>query len=60
MKYKFPEDLYTEVRIEDNYSANYYLKDDDAEDKGEVSVIGAKIRVFDGKMWYTSTTKCER
>ena len=56
MKYKFPENLYTEVRIEDNYSANYYLKDDDAEGNGEVSVIGAKIRVFDGKMWYTSTT----
>ena len=31
MKYKFPENLYTEVRIEDYYSANYYLKDDDAE-----------------------------
>lgn len=56
MKYKFPEDLYTEVRIEDYYSANYYLKDDDAEGNGEVSVIGAKIRVFDGKMWYTSAT----
>ncbi len=50
VKYKFPEDLYTEVRIEDYYSANYYLKDDDAEGNGEVSVIGAKIRVFDGKM----------
>ena len=56
VKYKFPEDLYTEVRIEDYYSANYYLKDDDAEGNGEVSVIGAKIRVFDGKMWYTSAT----
>ena len=60
VKHKFPENFYTEVRIEDNYSANYYLKDDDAEGNGEVSVIGAKIRVFDGKMWYTSTTKCER
>ena len=59
MKYNFPENLYTEVRI-DYYSANYYLKDDGAEGNGEVSVIGAKIRVFDGKMWYTSTTKCER
>ncbi len=26
VKYKFPENLYTEVRIEYNYRANYYLK----------------------------------
>lgn len=56
MKYKFPENLYTEVRIEDLYNANFYLKDDDAEGNGEVTVIGARIRVFDGKMWYTSIT----
>lgn len=56
VKYNFPENLYTEVRIEDTFSSNYYLKDDVVEGNGEVSVIGAKIRVFDGKMWYTSTT----
>ncbi|MCQ2590164.1 MAG: TldD/PmbA family protein [Treponema sp.] len=56
MKYKFPENLYTEVRIEDTYSAHYYLRDDDPEGNGEVQVTGARIRVFDGKMWYTSTT----
>lgn len=56
MKYKFPDNLYTEVRIEDHYSAHFYLRNDDAEGNGEVQVTGARIRVFDGKMWYTSTT----
>ena len=56
MKYNFPENLYTEVRIEDAYSAHFYIRDDDAEGNGEVQVTGARIRVFDGKMWYTSTT----
>lgn len=56
MRFNFPENLYTEVRIEDSYMANYYLKDDEPEGNGEVSVCGAKIRIFDGKMWYTSVT----
>ena len=56
MKYNFPEDLYTEVRIEDNYQAWFYMRNDFVEGNGEVYLKGAKIRVFDGKMWYTSVT----
>ncbi|MCQ2592242.1 MAG: TldD/PmbA family protein [Treponema sp.] len=56
MKYIFPENLYTEVRIEDIYQAWFNMRDDFVEGNGEVSLKGAKIRIFDGKMWYTSTT----
>lgn len=54
--FNFPENLYTEVRIEDTYNTNFYLKNDDAEGNGEIRILGARIRVFDGKMWYTSIT----
>lgn len=56
MNFVFPENLYTEVRIEDTFTSYYYLKNDTVEQNGENNVIGAKIRVFDGKMWYTSVT----
>ena len=56
MKYNFPENLYTEVRIEDWYQAWFNMRNDFVEGNGEVYLKGAKIRVFDGKMWYTSTT----
>ena len=56
MNFVFPENLYTEVRIEDTFTSYYYLKNDKVEENGETNVIGAKIRVFDGKMWYTSVT----
>lgn len=56
MKYNFPENLYTEVRIEDWYNSYFHLKNDDVEGNGEVSVVGARIRIFDGKMWYSSVT----
>ena len=56
MKYKFPKDLYTEVRIEDTNSANFFMQDDDVLSNGEVKVKGAIIRVFDGNLWYTAET----
>ena len=56
MNFVFPENLYAEVRIEDTFTSYYYLKNDTVEQNGENNVIGAKIRVFDGKMWYTSVT----
>lgn len=56
MNYNFPNDLYTDVRIEERKSASYYLKGDQVEGNSEVSTTGAMIRVFDGKMWYTSET----
>ena len=56
MNFIFPENLYAEVRIENFFNTYYYLKNDNVEENGETNVIGAKIRVFDGKMWYTSVT----
>lgn len=56
MKYNFPPDLYTEVRIEEHKSAYYYLKDKNVDCNCEVIQNGALIRLFDGKMWYTSQT----
>lgn len=56
MKYTFPENLYTDVRIEEEKSASFYVKNDDVEDNSEVEVAGAMIRVFDGKLWYTKKT----
>ncbi|MCQ2576360.1 MAG: TldD/PmbA family protein [Treponema sp.] len=56
MKYKFPENLYTEVRIEDSYGSGFYLKDDIVESNSEWTVTGVRIRIYDGKMWYSSVT----
>lgn len=56
MKYKFPKDLYTEVRIEDYKSANFSMQNDDVLGNSEVMIKGAMIRVFDGNLWYTAET----
>ena len=56
MKYNFPENLYTDVRIESRKSACFALEDEDVKNNSEVETITAMIRVFDGKMWYTSQT----
>ena len=56
MKYKFPQDLFTDVRIEDYKSAAFYVKNGEVESNSEVTITGAMIRIFDGKMWYTAET----
>ena len=56
VKYNFPENLYTDVRIEKRKSACFVLEDEDVKTNSEVETITAMIRVFDGKMWYTSQT----
>lgn len=56
MKFKFPKDLYTDVRIEDQKNASYGMQDDDVLYNSEASEKGAMIRIFDGKMWYTAET----
>lgn len=50
MKIKFPENLYCDVRIENNKTACYAMQND------EVCIKGAMIRIFDGKLWYTAET----
>ena len=56
MKYNFPENLYTDVRIESRKSAYFALEDEDVKTNSEVEVVSAIIRVFDGKLWYTGQT----
>ena len=56
MKYKFPKDLYTEVRIEDTKNACYSMQNDDVLANSETMIKGAMIRVFDGNLWYTAQT----
>ena len=56
MKFNFPKNLYTDVRIEDRYGANYSIQNDEVLGNNEIYVKGAMIRVFDGKMWYTAET----
>lgn len=54
--YKFPDDLFTEVRIEKTEDNYYYVKNGEVEGNGKTAVVGARIRVYDGEMWYTSVT----
>lgn len=56
MKFKFPKDLYTDVRIEDSFFVEFDIQNDDIVNDKDVYVKGAMIRVFDGKMWYTAET----
>lgn len=54
--YKYPENLFTDVRIEKIESTQYYIRNNEVEGNSSISREGARIRVYDGKMWYTSTT----
>ena len=56
MKFNFPENLYTDVRIEDTKRQELFMQDEEILGNSEVHEIGAMIRVFDGKMWYTAET----
>ena len=56
MKYKFPKDLYTDVRIEYTKNGNYSKQDDETINNSEIQTEGAMIRIFDGRMWYTAET----
>lgn len=54
--YKFPDNLFTEVRIERTENNYYFVKNGEVEGNGQTAVAGARIRVYDGSMWYTSVT----
>jgi len=56
VKFNFPENLYSEVRIEETQRGNFEICNNDVQSNQDNSVTGAMIRVFDGKMWYTSQT----
>lgn len=52
----FPENLFTDVRIETSEYVNYYTANGEVEVNNQSQTTGALIRVFDGDMWYSSTT----
>ena len=54
--YDFPKGLYSDIRIEHRRAANYSVSNGDVKQNSETAVNGAMIRVYDGKLWYTSVT----
>ena len=54
--YRFPQGLYADIRIEHKASASYRVQNGEVKENSEISETGAMIRVYDGKLWYTSVT----
>ena len=54
--FRFPEGLYADIRIEYTEDAAYSFENGEVMSDTENVVSGAIIRVYDGKMWYTSVT----
>ncbi|MBE5873031.1 MAG: TldD/PmbA family protein [Lachnospiraceae bacterium] len=54
--YQFPKDLYADVRIEECFECWMAVQNGEMVSDGIAEETGAFIRVFDGNMWYTSTT----
>ena len=56
MKYIFPEGLYTDVRIEHVFSTEIIYTMRDLQECKEKRYSAAFVRVYDGTMWYYSST----
>lgn len=54
--YKFHEGYYADVRIEDRFNTIIRFTDGKLDEKKERGEKRAFVRVFDGKMWYYSST----
>lgn len=54
--YKFPKDLYTDVRIETVFQTNITLENFELKQNKVKKDTGAMIRIFDGRRWYYSST----
>lgn len=54
--FKFPQGLYTDVRIEDVFEAQTKLKDGSLKENKQRLYKGVFIRIFDGDKWYYSST----
>ena len=54
--FKFPEKLYTDVRIEDVFEAHTRLQNDSLKENKQRRYQGVLIRIFDGDKWYYSST----
>ena len=55
-KYHFPADLYSDIRIEENYSTRLWKFNGELVADSVSSESGALIRVYDGELWYTTST----
>lgn len=56
IKLNYPKNLYSDVRIEEKFSLQYVNENGDISADSDTCDTGAMIRVFDGEMWYTSST----
>ena len=54
--YKFKADMYADIRIEDRYNTIVAYVNGSLQELKERNEKRAFIRVFDGKMWYYSST----
>ena len=55
-KYHFPEGLYADVRIEEKCATQLVRFNGELVQDRMLTESGALIRVFDGKLWYTTST----
>lgn len=51
---RFPDNLYTDVRIEDVYETTIHYKKTELQEERIRTTEGAFIRIYDGKRWYYS------
>ena len=54
--YKFKKDFYADVRIEERFATNIRLQNGQLHEARETTEKKAFIRVFDGNMWYYTST----
>ncbi len=54
--YKFKKGFYADVRIEDRFTTNIKLQNGQLHEAKETAEKKAFIRIFDGKMWYYTST----
>ena len=55
-QFHFPKDLYSDIRIEEKYTVNLLNFNGELVNDRATPENGALIRVYDGKMWYTTST----
>lgn len=54
--YQFPKDLYTDIRIEEQFTTKIHYKKSEVQEIKVRKNKGAFIRVFDGSRWYYSSS----
>lgn len=54
--FRFPDNLYTDVRIESVYSTKILIENFELKQNKTKTDIGAMIRIFDGQRWYYNAT----